>query len=282
MSVHCVMRHELIPALNPGPFTGAGNNTYLIVGREPTLIDAGTGDPRHLDRVAAALRSGTGHTRGTPLLARLLVTHAHPDHASGAPAIAERWPGAVSAKMPWPERDVEYSASWHALADGDLVPAGDAVLRVVHTPGHSPDHVCFLDEPSGTLFSGDLVVTGSTVMIPASAGGHLVSYLESLRRVLAIAPQRLLPAHGPAIADPERIIQQYLDHRRLREDQIAAALHAGRHTVDQIVSRVYENLEPALVRGARENVLAHLEKLASERRVVRDGDAWYRGPAGVD
>ena len=276
------MRHELISAHNPGPFTGAGNNTYLIVGREPTLIDAGIGDPRHLERVAAVLRNRTDHNRGTPSLARLLVTHAHPDHASGAPAIAARWPGAISAKMPWPERDGDYPASWHALADGDLVPAGDTVLRVVHTPGHSPDHVCFLDKSSGTLFSGDLVVTGSTVMIPASAGGHLVSYLESLRRVLAIAPQRLLPAHGPAIADPERIIQQYLDHRRFREDQIAAVLHAGRHTVDQIVSCVYENLEPALVRGARENVLAHLEKLTSERRVARDGDVWYPCPAGVD
>jgi len=72
--------------------TGAGNWTWLIPGRVPTLIDAGIGNPRHLDALTDAL--------GGAALAQVLVTHGHPDHASGAAAIAERMPAARFLKMP--------------------------------------------------------------------------------------------------------------------------------------------------------------------------------------
>ena len=137
------MNVELIPAYNPGPFTGAGNNTYLIHGREPTLIDAGTGDPRHLDALTVALEGRAADAGDAEHLARVLVTHAHIDHVSGASAIAARWSGTVCAKMSWPEYDARYPAPWQPLADDDRVPAGDGTLRVIHTPGHAPDHLCF-------------------------------------------------------------------------------------------------------------------------------------------
>lgn len=260
------MHFVLLPAFNPGPYTGAGNNTYLIPGREPTLIDAGAGDPRHLDALAGALA-------GAPL-ARVLVTHAHSDHASGAPAIAARWPGAAFAKMPWPARDDRYPVPWQPLSDGDRVPAGDGELTVVHTPGHAPDHLCFFDEGGRTLFAADLVVAGGTVVIPATSGGRLADYLASLRRILALEPVRLLPAHGPAIDDPARTIREYLEHRQRREEQVLAALAAGGDTPERIVERVYEQLAADLIGAARESVLAHLVKLEDEGRVAREGGRW--------
>jgi len=253
-------------AHNPGPLTGEGNTTWLITGREPALIDAGTGDPRHLDDLVAAL--------GTTRLTRVLVTHAHPDHASGAPAIAARMPHVRFAKMPWPERDGQYLVPWERIADGDAIQAGDEELVAVHTPGHAPDHLCFWHTASRTMFCGDLAVEGSTVVIPARSGGDLASYIASLERVLAMRPSRLLPAHGPVIDDPERLLRGYLAHRREREEQILTALRTGDTTIDAVVARVYPGLAEALISMAGESVLAHLVKLQREGRVTRAAHGW--------
>lgn len=260
------MKPIALRAHNPGPLTGDGNTTWLITGSVPVLIDAGTGNPRHLDDLGAAL----GNTR----LARVLVTHAHPDHASGAPAIAARMPHVRFAKMPWPERDGQYALPWEPIADGDVIQAGDEELTAVHTPGHAPDHLCFWHSVSGTVFCGDLAVEGSTVVIPATAGGDLASYIASLERVLALRPSRLLPAHGPIIQEPERLLRLYLTHRQEREGQILAALRAGDATVDAIVARVYSGLSPALTGMAGESVMAHLVRLQREGRVSRSADGW--------
>jgi len=256
----------LVPGFNPGPYTGAGNNTYVISGETPTLVDAATGEAAHLRALADALAP----TR----LTQVLVTHAHSDHADGCDPIAERWPAAVFRKMPWPEPDRLQSVECVPVADGDRIPAGDGTLLAVHTPGHAPDHLCFLDEASGTLFSADLVVLGSSVVIPASRGGSLAQYLSSLRRVLALAPQRMLPAHGCAIDDPAAVLIQHLEHRQRREDQIVAALRAGDRRPDAIVDWLYEGLEPGLKGLARESVVAHLVKLEEEGRARSDGEEW--------
>ncbi len=260
-----------IPAFNSGPYTGSGNTTYLVDGREPALIDAGTGDPRHLDAVAEALG-------GRPL-ARVLVTHGHTDHIAGAGAVCVRWPSAVFLKMPWPEVDRRVPVAWHPIADGALVAVGDTVVRAIHTPGHAPDHLAFFHEPSRTLFSGDLLVEGTTVVIPASRGGSLAAYLASLERVRALCPRRLLPAHGPPVDEPEALIKRYLAHRREREVQILDRLaRSAGLAVDGLVASLYPGLAADLVPAARETVLAHLLKLEEEGRVVRLGDRWYLAP----
>jgi glyoxylase-like metal-dependent hydrolase (beta-lactamase superfamily II) len=250
---------------NPGHMTGAGNWTYFLPGKHPVLIDAGTGLSEHLEAIARARPEGPGH---------VIVTHAHGDHASGANAIAARWPDAVFSKYPWPDGDARYPVAWRPLGDGDVVPAGDDELRVVHTPGHAPDHVALWHAASKTLFSGDLASTDTTVVILASHGGSLSEYLASLKRVLALAPARLLPAHGPAIDDPAGIINRYLAHRAMREEQILAALGEGLRTVPAIVARIYVGLSDALVPMACESVLAHLQKLEDERRAAQHDGEW--------
>jgi glyoxylase-like metal-dependent hydrolase (beta-lactamase superfamily II) len=235
----------LIPAGNPSAWTGpTGNNTWLLPGRAPALVDAGVGHPEHVDAIARALD-------GAPL-ARVLITHSHSDHVAGLPALRARWPRLEVFPVD---------------ADGDVdasIDAGGRRLEVVPTPGHAPDHVCFFDRESGDLFCGDLARLGGTIVIPSRKGGDLRAYLDSLRRVRGLAPRRMLPGHGPIIEDPAALIDRYIAHRVERERQIADAMAAGAKTVAEIVARVYPELPGSLRAAAEETVEAHLAKLQSE------------------
>jgi glyoxylase-like metal-dependent hydrolase (beta-lactamase superfamily II) len=260
----------LLRAHNPGPMTGSGNNTYLIASTKGSaaLIDAGVGEPRHLADLDAELRAREAR------LDHVLVTHGHRDHASGAPGLARAYPEAIFIKRPWSGEDAQYAVPWRTASDGDLLPAGDDELKVIHTPGHSPDHLAFWHEPSGTIFSGDLVVHGSSVMIHTSRGGNLSEYLRSLERLMMLEPRVLLPAHGPRVDAPRKLLTSYLEHRRMREQQVLDALHAGRATVQEIAESIYDGLDPALMPAAHENVRAHLEKLKAQGLVIDEADRW--------
>jgi glyoxylase-like metal-dependent hydrolase (beta-lactamase superfamily II) len=251
--------------------TGAGNNTYLVADAGTALlVDAGVGEARHLDDLRDAL------VRRDARLAQVLVTHGHPDHAAGSPAIASAHRGVEFAKRPWPGQDEQFDVQWRAIGDGDVCSAGGVDLTVVHTPGHSPDHLAFWHQPSGTVFTGDLVVLGSSVMIHTSKGGNLSAYMRSLETVLALAPRQLLPAHGPQVDDPRALLTGYLEHRRLREQQVLDALQAGHTTVEAIAESIYHDLGPVLMAAARENVRAHLDKLRSDGAAVEHGGRWTR------
>ncbi|HEX6211812.1 MAG TPA: MBL fold metallo-hydrolase [Methylomirabilota bacterium] len=254
-----------LPAHNPGPMTGPGNQTYLFTGRVPTLIDAGVGAPAHLAAVAAALEAGGWE------LSQVIVTHAHTDHASGAAALAERWPRAVFRKVPWPVADVRFRVGWAPVRDGDEIEAGDTTLIAVHTPGHAPDHLCLWHPATRTLLGGDLLVEGETVVIPGTRGGDLAAYLRSLEAVAALAPRRVLPAHGPPIDDPVALIRRYSAHRAARERSVLRAVRDGRDTVGAIADQVYAGLAGHLRPAAEETVQAHLNKLVAEGRVQQAG-----------
>lgn len=245
----------LLPAGNPGAFTGpTGNNTWLVDGAggaEPLLVDAGVGHAAHIDALKAAL--------GGRALARVFITHSHPDHASGLPRLREIWPGVEV---------VDGSSS--------VVRAGESTFDILPTPGHSPDHACLWDPEARVLFAGDLLVAGGTIMIAASSGGNLRQYLDSLARVRALAPARVYPGHGPIIDDAPSLLDQYIAHRQMRETQLIAALDRGPAAVDELVAAIYPALLPALEAAARETVLAHLVKLEDDGRARRDGEAWTR------
>jgi glyoxylase-like metal-dependent hydrolase (beta-lactamase superfamily II) len=257
------MKPIVLHAANPGPMTGDGNWTYLIGGAQPVLIDAGVGHASHLDAIAAAAPNGPS---------RVVVTHAHSDHITGAPAIHQRWPDAILLKHPWRERDPQLP--WTRLDDGAVVRTDQGDLVVLHTPGHAPDHLTLWHADSRTLFVGDMLVQGSTVVIPASQGGSLADYLHSLERMLRLNPARALPAHGPAIDDPAALIHHYVAHRAQREQQVLTLLSSGAATLDSITTRIYPSIANDLRAMARESVLAHLQKLQAERHVAHDRDHW--------
>lgn len=236
------MHPILIPAGNPSEWTSpTGNNTWLLEGREPALVDAGTGRAEHVDAVARALE-------GAPL-ARVFITHWHPDHVSGLPALKDRWPRLLVIE-----------------SAGDPVPAGHGMLEIVPTPGHAPDHLSFYDREAADLYCGDLARLGGTIVIPASKGGDLRAYLASLRRVRDLRPRRLLPGHGPIVDDPIALIDEYIAHREQREQQILQAILDGARTVPDIVRRVYPALPASLSAAAADSVRAHLVKLRDEGR----------------
>ena len=250
----------LIPAGNASAWTGpTGNNTYLLPGKTPTLIDAGVGHPEHLDAIAHALH-------GAPLV-QVLITHAHADHVGGVPALRARWPD-VAVR--------QWGAGERPLAADEEIPSGDATCRVIYTPGHSPDHCCFvLGTPADDVFCGDLARLGGTIVIPASRGGDLALYLDSLRRIRALRPARLLPGHGPVVENPIRLIDDYVEHRRLRDRQILGVLKDRRATAAEIADLIYDDLPDQLKNAAADTVLAHLNKLRDEGYVDDHESVWH-------
>ena len=249
----------LIPAGNPSLWTGpTGTNTYLLPGAVATLIDAGVGHAPHIAAVEE-------HLAGQPL-AQVLLTHMHSDHSAGVPAVLARWPHAT----------VRSSAS-APLADGERIRAGDGILTALHTPGHAPDHFCFVNEENGDVYCGDLIQAGATIVIPATRGGDLRAYLRSLERLRGARPTRLLPGHGPFIEDPHAAIAEYITHRARREAQVVDALRRGLATPEDMVPLIYGRLADVLLRAAAESVLAHLRKLEGEGLAREEEGRWCLG-----
>jgi glyoxylase-like metal-dependent hydrolase (beta-lactamase superfamily II) len=147
---------------------------------------------------------------------------------------------------------------------------GEGVTLVpVHTPGHASDHLCYFLEEERALFSGDLILNGSTSVIP-DEDGDLADYMASLRRVQALAPRRIYPAHGAVIEDAAGKIQEYIDHRLERERQIVQTLGDGPRTVPEMVKIIYAEVPEKLHVMAGKSVHSHLKKLVKDGRVAEE------------
>ena len=246
--------------LNPGMLTGPGTNTYLVGRRHPILIDTGAGVPEYVPLLTDYLSR-----RGWARPERVVLTHRHRDHMGGVGDLGARFPGIPVAKMI--HKDAELPAGIADLRDGQTVAGDDVTLIPIHTPGHASDHLCFYLPEEQALFTGDLVLGGSTTVIP-DEDGDLGQYLDSLRRIQALAVRRIYPAHGPVIEDAPAKIQEYLDHRMLRERQILDALADGAVTIPDMVKIIYAEVPVALHAHAAMSVHSHLKKLDREGRVT--------------
>ena len=247
-SARCVL------APNPSPMTLDGTNTWVIAAPgSPTalVVDPGPADEGHLRRVRAVA------TQDGRRVEQILLTHGHPDHSDGARRLAGLTAAPVLAADP------AHRLDGAGLGPGDVLTAAGCEIRVVATPGHSADSVCFLIPADRVLLTGDTVLGRGTTVI--AGDGNLGDYLGSLGRLRALADSAgltaLLPGHGPVLPDPAGTLDYYIGHRRDRLAEVSEALAAGDRTPGEIVARVYADVDRGLWPFAEWSVRAQLEYL---------------------
>ena len=259
-----------LTAPNPGPMTGPGTNSYFVGDAQANswaVIDPGPHIEAHLQALLAAAPGR---------IDRILVTHTHMDHsplaaalsrATGAPVLGRR------ADHPqWQDPGFAPQTEWQG---GECIKLGEGTtLRVVHTPGHASNHLCYLLEEESLLFTGDHVMQGSTVVINPPAG-DMSAYFKSLRELLDVPLQWLAPGHGFLVADPHGVLQALIAHRMKRESRVADAL--ARHapcSIDTLLPVVYSDVPAALHPMARRSLLAHLLKLRDDGVAAMRDEIW--------
>ncbi|MDQ3810547.1 MAG: MBL fold metallo-hydrolase [Chloroflexota bacterium] len=255
-----LVEHLLAP--NPSPMTLSGTNTYLVADQgtgEVAVIDPGPDISSHVEHVLARARA-LGRLRS------VLVTHRHGDHLPAGFAVC----AASGARL---LGHAELPGVQRAVDDGEVVFAG---LRALATPGHTRESLCFWEPSEGALFTGDLVAGSGTVMVDDTPGA-LADYIGSLERLRSLSPRTIYPGHGPRVRDAMAKLDEYLAHRRAREQQVLDALaDSGSASVDELVARIYPEVSPELAPMAGRNVRACLDKLTSEGRTVADGPGRWR------
>ena len=227
-----------------------GTRTYIVGRVHPAVIDPGPNLPTHIDAVAAAV--------GNRVIASVLITHAHPDHDEGAAAVA----GRLNAQIVRP-------------SDGQTIETDAGDLTALATPGHTPDHLCFMHDAERAIFCGDLMMGGLDTALVAAPEGNLHDYLASLQRLRELEPRIIYPAHGPAIEDPLEAIDRYLHHREQRIAQAENALKAGPRSTNDLMEIIYgDTLDDRLRYYAASAVEAYLEYLAVQGRVQSVDEEW--------
>jgi len=224
-----------LTAPNPGRMTGPGTNTYLLgaPGRW-TVVDPGPNIASHVRRIRHFTRDR---------IAAILCTHSHQDHSPGAFALQTEIEEESGYRVPILGRPSGDSVAAEQsfmpnriLEDGErLEILPDTHLRVVHTPGHASNHLCFLIEEDGLLLSGDHIMNGSTVVINPP-DGDMRAYLDALARLETLPIRYILPAHGYVLGRPSREIRKLIHHRLQREANVLGSmrkLHEAEETSGQ-------------------------------------------------
>lgn len=261
-------------APNPSPYTQTGTQVHLVGEAELAIIDPGPETPEHLNSLVSAVA-------GRPVAA-ILITHTHRDHSPASRSLKEVTGAPIVGCAPLvldehgPRADAGFDRHYapdRVLADGEAIVVDGRTIRAVHTPGHTSNHLCFADESSGALFSGDHVMGWSTsVVIPPD--GDMGDYMRSLDKLRARPDRIYYPAHGDPVTDPQRLVRGMLTHRLQRERQILRRLEEGDRTIETVVAAAYPGLDPRLVPAAGASVRAHLLDLQRRGLVSGDKDEW--------
>jgi endoribonuclease LACTB2 len=237
--------------------------TIYLVGHGQTLtIDSG----EDLERYRWMLKGYLAATEHAEIAISAL-THHHADHSANLRWLRDEFKAEVhvlEAGVPL-LKDRLPDTGVALIHDSETIAVdGGVALRVLHTPGHSLDSVCYYLEDEGVLFTGDTILGSTTTTV-----NDLADYMQSLERLLALPYLRLLcPGHGPVIEEPKRYIEDYMQHRNERERQIVGLLSDGRVTTSwEIMEALYPDINPRLRRAADGNVRSHLAKLAKEGRI---------------
>ncbi len=258
----------LLPLRTPTLPPATHTNTFLLGRREAVLIDPASPHETEIERLGRALAAA--RDRGLEISA-IWLTHHHPDHVGAVEAMRRRLAVPVCAHRqsagPLERLGIRVDRQ---LEDGQRIElAGDPPfpVRVLHTPGHTRGHLCFLDETHGSLIAGDLISALSTIVIDPPEG-DMEAYLRSLERMIELAPKTLFPAHGPAVPAAVDKLEEFLAHRLEREEQVLAVWHDGRQSAAEMVPVIYPEVPAALHGIAARQVEAHLDRLRSTGRIA--------------
>ncbi len=252
---------------NPGPMTGPGTNSYLLGWQRLCLIDPGPDDDTQLASFLTAIGSAT--------LKYILVTHTHRDHSPGARRLQEatgaELVGMVAPEGPAQDAGFRPAREW---VHGTVIGCGEYSLRLIHTPGHVSNHLCYLLEEEGLLFTGDHVLQGTTpVILPPD--GDMGDYLDSLALLQGMDLRLLAPGHGDIMTQPQEELAGLVAHRLRRERKVIRGLEQlGRCTLEELLVPVYDDVAEHLLPWAKKTLTAHLLKLQRDGRVDRAGDFW--------
>ena len=277
---------------------------YLLPGSDGwTLVDTGLGLPDAAERWEPVLAE-----LDAPV-ARIVVTHFHPDHAGGGEDAqsltgARVYQGArdyeqcegVWGREYWSERLADYlrrhglpeplagelrhEASIFApfirfARDPERLQEDDEVdgWRVLQLPGHADGHICLLRD--GVLVAGDHLlqkITPTVGLYPDSRPDPLGDYLTSLERTVELAPRLALPGHNDVVSDPAGRAREILEHHRRRLDETVAALADDPRSAYEVSLTLFgADLDASGRRFALAETLAHLERLVEEGRAARGG-----------
>ena len=235
---------------NPGPLTLDGTNTYVLQADDTTVVvDPGPALASH----HATITSAVSH------IDLIVLTHGHGDHREVAGALAEIYSSPVRAV------DAQWCVRATTLDDDESLQLGPLELRVLHTPGHTPDSASLAatwQDGRRALFTGDTILGRGTSFV-GHPEGTLAAYLASLRRLGAVATPDtvVLPGHGPAHVDAHALVASYVAHRNARLDEVRAAWLEGAQSPDEVVDVVYGPLTGPLREAARSSAMAQLHYL---------------------
>jgi glyoxylase-like metal-dependent hydrolase (beta-lactamase superfamily II) len=253
-------------APNPGPKTLAGTRTYAVGSSEACVIDPGPALTGYQRSLADSLLS-----RGITVRA-ILLTHGHPDHAPGATLLAAQLGAQVFASPGLDPRQARVTPD-HRFRPVESYAVDGDTLSALPSPGHSNDHVAFWLAGARILFTGDVILgEGSSLVAPPE--GDMSLYMETLEKFRRLGPALIAPGHGPTVRDPMQKIQEYIQHRLLRERNLLSVLSGGPGTVDELVSRLYADIDPRLHELAKGSTLAQLGKLEKEGRVTKEAERY--------
>jgi glyoxylase-like metal-dependent hydrolase (beta-lactamase superfamily II) len=262
-----------VVANNPGLMTGPGTNSYLVGIDEVAVIDPGPDLAKHVDAIVGA--SMRERVRW------VLLTHTHPDHWPAAAKIKKKTGAEIAGFGPFPKADEVTLTLDRVLGDGDTIDGTEFRLEALHTPGHAPNHLCFLLDEERGLFTGDHVLNGTTTVVNPQRGGDMKEYLASLDRLRKIKRvARICPGHGDVIDNPSDVLDEYVAHRKMRERQIVKLLKEQPRTIKKIVATLYTDTPDGLIEMAQHQVHAHLIKLKADGKVTGSGakSTWSLAP----
>ncbi|XP_058834503.1 beta-lactamase-like protein 2 homolog isoform X2 [Topomyia yanbarensis] len=259
---------------NPGPMTLQGTNTYLIgTGQRRILLDTGEPSvPEFIGNVKQTLRDER------IVINDIIVSHWHHDHIGGVEDVLNVLENKDSCKVwKYPRTDAQEPVLLNAnvLKNGQKFQIDGATLEVIHTPGHTTDHIILLLHEENSIFSGDCILGEGT-----SVFEDLHDYMNSLKIIQKLKPTVIYPGHGNIIQDPAERLTHYINHRKQREVQIMTILEKQpyvKFTEMDLVSEIYKDTPEHLWAAAAFNVNHHLRKLAIEKRIVQEGDYWKLG-----